>query len=120
VIAGVAAASLPGVRLIPVSFTPLGADDGKFEGRLVRGIRLEVTDRGTYDPTRTAVALLREIQQSGGIDWAWRPAAFDRLAGTDQVRLGLDSGASVDGIIESWADARRRFQTKRVPYLLYP
>ena len=120
VISGVAALSLPGVRLVPVSFTPLGADDDKFEGRLVRGIRLEVTDRGTYDPTRTAVALLRGIQQSGGVDWAWRPAAFDRLAGTDQVRLGLDSGASVDEITEGWADARRRFQAKRVLYLLYP
>lgn len=120
VIAGVVPASLPGVRLVPVSFTPRGADDGKFEGRRVRGIRLEVTDRGTYDPTRTAVALLREIQRSAGADWAWRAAAFDRLAGTDQLRIGLDSGASLDEIVEGWATARQSFQQNRVQYLLYP
>ena len=120
VIARVAAVSLPGVRLVPVSFTPRDADDGKFEGEQVRGIRLEVTDRGTYDPTRTAVALLREVRLSAGADWAWRPAAFDRLSGTDQVRLALEAGASVDEIVEGWADARRRFQAKRVRYLLYP
>ena len=120
VISGVAAASLPGVRMVPVSFTPLGADDGKFEGRVVRGIRLEVTDRDTYDPTTTAVALLREIRRSAGADWAWRQAAFDRLAGTDRVRLGLDSAASLDEITEGWLEAQNSFEARRAPYLLYP
>lgn len=120
VIDGVAEVSLPGVRLVPVSFTPRGADDGKFEGLLIRGIRFQVTERAAYDPTKTAVALLREIRQSAGADWAWRPAAFDRLAGTDQLRMALDAGVAVDEIIEGWADARSRFQARRVQYLLYP
>ena len=119
VIAGVAAVSLPGVRLVPVSFTPRGADDGKFEGRLVRAIRLEVTDRGAYDPTRTAVALLREIRRSAGADWAWRAAAFDRMAGTDRLRVALDSGVPLDQIVEGWAAARQDFRLDRVQYLLY-
>ncbi len=120
VIAGVAAVSFPGVRLVPVSFTPRGADDGKFEGQQVQGIRLEVTDRGTYDPTRTAVALLREIRQSAGADWAWRPAAFDRLAGTDQLRIAVDEGRGVESIVRDWASGLEAFQTARARYLIYP
>ncbi|MCL7960086.1 MAG: DUF1343 domain-containing protein [marine benthic group bacterium] len=120
VLGSVPAASLPGVSLVPVSFTPIGADDGKFEGETAQGIRLEVTDRNTYDPTRTAVVLLRAIRRSAGADWAWRPEAFDRLAGTDQLRTAVESGASVDEIVEGWARARQRFQRRRSSYLLYP
>jgi uncharacterized protein YbbC (DUF1343 family) len=112
--------SLPGVRLVPETFTPIGADDGKFDGQSVQGIRLEVTDRKTYDPTKTAVVLLREIQRSAGADWVWRPAAFDRLAGTDQLRIAVDSGATVDEIVQGWERARQRFQRVRNKYLLYP
>jgi uncharacterized protein YbbC (DUF1343 family) len=112
--------SLPGVRLVPETFTPIGADDGKFDGQSVQGIRLEVTDRKTYDPTKTAVVLLREIQRSAGADWVWRPAAFDRLAGTDQLRIAVDSGATVDEIVQGWERARQRFQKVRNKYLLYP
>ena len=120
VVGGIPAASLPGVRLVPVDFTPIGADDGKFEGRSVQGIRLEVTDRNTYDPTKTAVALLREIRRSAGADWAWLPETFDRLAGTDRLRLALDSGLAADEIVEGWAGALQRFQKMRNRYLLYP
>lgn len=120
VVGGMPAASLPGVRLVPVNFTPIGADDGKFEGQSVQGIRLEVTDRRTYDPTKTAVALLREIRRSAGANWAWRPETFDRLAGTDQLRLAVDSGLPADEIIEGWGRELQRFQKMRDRYLLYP
>ena len=120
VLAGLSAEILPGVRLEPVTFTPLGADDGKFEGRRVQGIRLKVTDRRLYDPTRTALALLLAVRESADTAFAWRPAAFDRLAGTDQLRLAVDGGATVDEIIDGWADSRQQFERSRARYLLYP
>ena len=120
VLAGLSAETLPGVRLESVSFTPLGADDGKFEGRRVQGIRLEVTDRRLYDPTRTAVALLLAVRKSADTAWAWQPEAFDRLAGTDQLRIAVDSGAPADEIVNDWADARHHFEKSRARYLLYP
>ena len=111
---------LPGVHLASVEFTPHGAGDRKYEGVPVRGIRLGVTDRSLYDPTRTAVALLVEIRKVAGADWEWRPATFDRLAGTDRLRLAVDSQKDVDAIVSGWAEERDRFQRTRSRYLLYP
>ena len=51
--------------------------------------------------------------------WAWRAAAFDRLAGTDRLRVALDSGVPLDQIVEGWAAARQDFRLDRVQYLLY-
>ena len=51
-------AGLPGVRAHGVAFTPRRPGDGKYADTLVAGIRLEVTDRSTYDPPATAVHLL--------------------------------------------------------------
>ncbi len=113
-------AELPGVHLASVDFTPHGAGDRKYEGVPVRGIRLRVTDRSLYDPTRTAVALLVEIRKVAGTDWEWRPAAFDRLAGTDRLRIAVDSEDDVDDIVSGWAEERDRFQKTRSRYLLYP
>jgi uncharacterized protein YbbC (DUF1343 family) len=46
-------------------------------------------------------------------------AHFDRLAGTDALRLGLDSGLDVATLTASWDDSVRAFEARRTPYLLY-
>jgi uncharacterized protein YbbC (DUF1343 family) len=111
---------LRGVRFEAVTFTPRRADDGKYEGQRVRGIRLRVTDRTVYDPTQAAIALLLEIRESAGAAWEWRPEAFDRLAGTDAVRLAVEAGATMQVITDAWADDLHRFAAVRANYLLYP
>src|SRR2546421_8958399 len=45
------------------SFTPRTPTDGKYDGVEVRGIRLRVTDRRRYDPTRAAVLVLTAIDR---------------------------------------------------------
>lgn len=111
---------LPGVRFEAVTFTPRGADDAKYDDQRVRGIRLRVTDRAVYDPTTTAIALLLEVRKSAGAEWAWRTESFDRLAGTDRVRLAIEAGAAPDEITGAWADDLKRFAAMRDSYLLYP
>jgi len=120
VIRRLSALKISGVRFEEVTFTPRGADDGKFEGLHVRGIRLEVTDRNAYDPTTTAVALLIATKESSGEAWDWSPATFDRLSGTNLLRLAVESGASVEAIRAAWAEAQQGFLTMRADYLLYP
>src|SRR4051812_388910 len=64
------ARQLPGVRFERSDFTPQGATDGKYSGRLLGGIRVVVTDRDRFSPGRTGAALL----------WAIRRVAPDSLA----------------------------------------
>jgi len=53
---------LNGVELSGVAFIPHGPTDGKYDGVEVRGIRLHVTDRRRYDPTRAAALVLAAIR----------------------------------------------------------
>jgi uncharacterized protein YbbC (DUF1343 family) len=45
---------------------------------------------------------------------------FDKLAGTDQLRLAIEAGKSKDEIIATWQADLTAFKTLRKKYLLYP
>ncbi|MGA1582978.1 MAG: hypothetical protein ACO4CH_06985 [Saprospiraceae bacterium] len=45
---------------------------------------------------------------------------FDLLAGTDSLRLLIESGADATEIRESWGPALENYRRMRVHYLLYP
>jgi uncharacterized protein YbbC (DUF1343 family) len=55
-----------------------------------------------------------------GDRWAWRSDHFDRLAGTDRLRLAVEEGRSLEEIVGPWAEETDRFGAVRKPYLLYP
>jgi uncharacterized protein YbbC (DUF1343 family) len=111
VLGRLAAARLPGVRFVGVSFTPVRPGDGKYADTLLAGIRLVVTDRERYDPTRTALALLASF----GPEMRFVPRQFDRLAGdAGRLREALASGGS------DWAAADSLFRLRRRPFLIYP
>jgi uncharacterized protein YbbC (DUF1343 family) len=111
--------ALPGVRFEAVRFTPREPGDGKFGGEEVGGVRFVATDSEVYDPTRAAVAAVIEARALSGDRWEWRVAHFDRLAGTDRVRLAIEEGRSLEDIVAPWADALTRFDPKRSAALLY-
>ena len=110
---------LPGVRFVPVRFVPENPGDGKFADTEVRGIRLEATGPG-YDPTLAALALLVETRRMAGDRWEWRSAHFDRLAGTDALRIALDAGVSYAELAADWGAGLDDFRARRERWLLYP
>lgn len=119
VLGALRAAGLPGVKAHGVVFTPGRPGDGKYTDTLVAGIRLEVTDRSTYDPPATAVHLLAAIHRRHPRELQWIPRHFDRLAGTTSLRTSIDAGADPAAIVRSWEPARRAFLERRKPVLLY-
>lgn len=111
--------ALADVTFEAVTFTPENPGDGKYDGESVRGVRL--TSIGPdYDPTRTAVALLVESRRLAGERWEWLQTHFDRLAGTDQLRLGIEAGHSFGELTGDWAPALETFAEVRDRYLIYP
>jgi uncharacterized protein YbbC (DUF1343 family) len=113
-------AGLKGVSFTGVTFTPHGPGDGKYADSLLMGIRLHVTDRARYDPTVTAVHLLAAIQAVHPDKIGFSVRGFDRLAGTDSLRLALLAGEAPERIVAAWGVARRTFLERRKPFLLYP
>jgi uncharacterized protein YbbC (DUF1343 family) len=112
-------AQLPGVRFRGVEFTPVRPGEGKFADTLVRGIRLQVTDRSTYDPTRTVVHLLAAVKAAHPERFEWIAAHFDRLAGGTRLREAINSGTAPDDIVRSWKAPIQRFQARSQSLLLY-
>jgi uncharacterized protein YbbC (DUF1343 family) len=44
---------------------------------------------------------------------------FDRLAGTDQLRIGLDAEESFTALVSTWDAQTSAFEVLRAPYLIY-
>jgi uncharacterized protein YbbC (DUF1343 family) len=106
------------LRFEAVSFTPLDPGDSKYPDTEVYGVQL-VPSSSTYDAPRAAVAMLVETYKMSGGNWAWRASHFDRLAGTDELRLGIEEGRGLDDLTSGWDDAIEAFRTLRAPYLIY-
>jgi uncharacterized protein YbbC (DUF1343 family) len=118
-------APLPGARFRPCTFTPTFHKHG---GRACGAIQIHVTDRAAFRPYLTGVAFLRACRQLAPDAFAWRTKAYefvdripaiDLLTGSDQVRCGIDAGASLADLAATWAEAEQAWPAMRAPYLLY-
>jgi uncharacterized protein YbbC (DUF1343 family) len=63
--------------------------------------------------------MLIEARRASGDDWGWRVDHFDRLSGTDALRLGLEADESFEELTASWVDQLAAFETLRDRYLIY-
>ena len=109
---------IDGVRFEPVTFTPQNAGDRKFEGVGVEGVQL-IALSTDYDASRAGVAMLIETYRVSQEHWSWYEAHFDRLAGTDALRMGLVANVSFEELVSGWDIGVREFESSRAPYLLY-
>ncbi len=119
VLAQVRRARLPGVEFRGVTFRPAKPGDGKYADTLLAGIRLQVTDRETYDPTATAVHLLAAIRVHHAGEFTWIPKHFDRLAGTSVLRKAIDAGSEPAAIVRSWDARQEWFMERRQGVTIY-
>ncbi|MCG6954872.1 MAG: DUF1343 domain-containing protein [Gemmatimonadetes bacterium] len=110
---------IAGVRFEPATFTPHAPGDRKFPDTEVHGVRLVPTSTD-YDAPFAAVAMLVEMRRMSGDHWTWTPTHFDRLAGTDQLRMGIDAGQAAATLTQGWAAQDSTFRTLRTPFLIYP
>lgn len=119
VIERVRASGLEGVDIVDTMFTPLAPTDGKYPGLAIRGIRVRVTDRARFDPTRLAIAVLAALRATHTGTFEFRAGQFDRLASGPELRMAIESGRSAREIWESWEPELARFREVRKQYLIY-
>lgn len=117
--------ALPGVVFRPLFFQPTFH---KWCGLTIGGVQTHVTDRRAFRPWKTGLALLEAYLRTPSGRFQWNPPPYeyeyekmpiDILAGTDQVRLHLESGRPVSELFERWDDDLELFARQRKPYLLY-
>lgn len=117
--------SLPGVSFSPTEFTPKMQ---KWAKQLCQGIRLEITDRGTFRPYATGIAIIRALHQAHEKEFQWRMEpyefvddvpAIDLLTGSTTVRIGVEKHLPLAEILEWVGAPSASFLRQTRPYLLY-
>jgi len=116
---------LPGVRFRPLNFQPTFQ---KHAEKTCGGAQIHVTRRKVFKSLLTGVAVLKAVHDLYPDQFQWRHRAYefvedipaiDLLAGSDQLRKQIESGASLKEIERSWEGEQKRFLNIRRPYLLY-
>jgi uncharacterized protein YbbC (DUF1343 family) len=108
---------LPGVRFEPTTFTPTAS---KHKGQVCRGLRLHIVDRAQLKPFILGVHIVQSIYDLHEKSFQWRESHFDRLCGTDQIRLAILGHSPVPQIELPWRPQLEAFKELRETYLLYP
>lgn len=104
----------PGVRFVPITFTPQAS---KFEGEVCGGVRILVTDRGALEPVRIGLETAVQIWRLQPEDW--KIDGYARLLGNDAVLKALREGQTAGKIEESYQGDLRRFLDRRRMFLIY-
>jgi uncharacterized protein YbbC (DUF1343 family) len=114
----------PGCLVGNDTFTPIHipgvADHPPFEGNQCRGFLL--SDYGkNIAPFQRKINLywLIELYKQDINKTAYFNTFFDKLAGTDQLRLQIISGKSEEEIRQSWQEGLLKYKAMRRKYLLY-
>ncbi len=100
--------NLPGVHFRPLEFQPTF---NKHQGEVCKGCFIHVTDRQTFKPFLTTIAILRESILQYGSHFQWKnppyeyeyhKLPFDILVGNDWLRPMLEAGETLKAMEERW------------------
>lgn len=97
---------------------PGAASTPKLKGLLAKGQNLTTSDIQGFDLSLFYdwFQLFNKNEQT----FFQYPKFMDKLAGTDQIRLGLLNGKTIEQLQEEWQSDLSKFKQARKPYLLYP
>ncbi len=108
------ARKLPGVRFVPIRFTPRSS---VFQGTECHGINVVITQRSALRSVRTGLEIARAILDIHGKQW--QVDRYARLLVNRETLEALKAGEDVGRIERLWSSGLRRFATWRARYLLY-
>jgi uncharacterized protein YbbC (DUF1343 family) len=107
-------AGLPGVRFVPIRFTPASSIH---QGRLCRGVYILLTDRDRCNVLDVGLQLAETLSRMYPQDFNTAPMGHLLL---DAPTLdAVKAGRPLTGIRAGWQPAREQFLKTRAKYLLY-
>ncbi|MDQ2938710.1 MAG: DUF1343 domain-containing protein [Acidobacteriota bacterium] len=119
------AMQLPGVFFRSCIFRPTFQ---KHAGISCGGVQIHVTDRDTFEPVITGLAMVKLAYDMYPTEFLWKEPPyeyvydrnpFDVIAGTSSIREGIERRNSLEAIQESWKADLQSFTDLRKEYLLY-
>jgi uncharacterized protein YbbC (DUF1343 family) len=111
--------SLTGVRFHVAEFTPLNPGDGKYGGKRLKAVAVEVTDRDRIDVGRVGGALLWAIARANRDSLRLDTLAFDLRFGSPTLRARLLKGDDPDAVLDQTIPSDVAFQRRSQRFWLY-
>ncbi len=116
--------NLPGVIFRYENYIPTF---NKYSGEINAGAFIHVTDRLSYLPFKTAIAIVLLLSKSynetefikGVYEFNEKHYAFDLLAGSDILRSMISDGAKLEDLEQSWLSFQNNFKKTKEEYHLY-
>ena len=107
-------ALLPGIRFVPIRFTP---DASVFRDQECGGVYVQLTDRDACRVVEAGIEIARTLQ-------SMHPGMFDltkynRLLLDETTLAGVREGRSREAIVQGWRKELFDFEQRRAKYLLY-
>ncbi len=123
VIAALEEAQLPGVRFVPIRFTPrpdsVAAPDPKFKNTACRGIEIRVTDRTKFKPVLTGVMLLGALKRLYPRKFVVKEGLLDHLTGDEIISQRLEQEKLGRDVFITFGTEMAQYARLRRKYLLY-
>ena len=116
------AKKIAGVSFRPIIYTPFY---GAMQGKQVGGAQIYIVDRDEANLVNiqfTIAQTMAELNHGKSIfalSDSSRIKMFDKVMGTDAVRLALESNVPVEEIVSRWEKDIHRFIAIRKKYLMY-
>jgi uncharacterized protein YbbC (DUF1343 family) len=107
-------AQLPGVRFVPLRFTP---DASKFAGQPCGGVNILITDRHSFEPMAVGFELARQLRLLYPDQWEREP--YNRLLCNRATWEAVMKGQTREELENGYRAALERFLVRRAAWLLY-
>jgi uncharacterized protein YbbC (DUF1343 family) len=113
------ARKLGGVRFVAETISPINSADGKFNGKTVPGVLIEITDREAVQPGHVAASILSAIIITNRDSLRITARTFDERFGSTRAREQIVGGADPDSVMRQAQAAVERFLLNARPYRIY-
>ncbi len=107
--------ALPGVRFIPIRFTP---DASKFANEQCQGVNVSVVDRRRCRPVEVGLQIAATLRKLYPNDW--ETARLNRLLISKKVFDAVVDGRDAKSLHSLYQDDLQRFMKRRAKFLIYP
>ena len=105
---------IPGVRFIPLRFTPKSS---VFKNEECKGVNIVVTDRAKFQSVSMGIEIAAALHQL--FPTQWKIDGYSHLLVNSDALERLKRGDSPEEIVRSWANGLENFRRARMRALLY-
>ena len=80
---------------------------------------MHLTDSSRACPIEATLHLINLVHKRYPDQFQFQETFFDKLVGTDNLRITILSHQSVEDLIQDWKQQSLAFRQRRQPYLIY-